>query len=545
MLSRRGLIQTGIAALTPWPAVAVAGEPAADPGFILGTQTHFSQGWLLPWMDRARDLGTKSLRDGLAWPSIETRRGVYAFDPYRVDYLDKARRDGVRILLCIDPRHPAYDDGHTAFSPEAQQAYASYLNAVLDRYGDVVGAIEVGNEINGAGGMDGPASAQRAKAHVSLLTAVYRTVKPRHSDVKILGGSTNVIGVGFLETIFEAGGLDVMDGVAVHPYRTHAENVDVELSALTAAMARHGRVVPIHATEFGSEFDDAALSSPLMLKMVAMLGAAGLPQASWYALSDEAAFRNMGLFTQRQALKPAGETFRFLQRSLLGRDRPVRVETDDLAHVYRFGGNGIVAWGAPRPIRVKGQGQARDARGRPISMPTALSDTPFVVLGDVQLELQPGDCLADSLYQFGSTPWSYFARGADEVLHPLDWVNWDWTSYIGDRRFQPLAFNPTTLAPAGDRRGAISAILRYAPVTAGRVVYSVTISPSGTGDGVDVAIVHAGQTLRSAVVSETDFVFEEEITVAAGATIDLVVGPNQTFGGDLVTYRATVRKASS
>lgn len=525
------------------PASAQTPAPAGVPPLALGTQTHFSHGWRLPWMDRARSLGASRLRDGLGWAAIETRPGVYDFDPYHVDFLEKARRDGIGLLLCIDPRHPAYDDGHTAFSETARTAFAAYLDALLDRYGDVVKAIEVGNEINSQDGMSGDAGGRRAQAHVALLTTIHRQVKPSHPDVAILGGSTNVIGTGFLEHIFAAGGLEVMDGVAVHPYRDQAEHVDVELAHLTRAMSRHGRIVPIHATEFGSEVDRPEEASPLMLKMVAMLGASGVEQAFWYALSDEAAFRNMGLFTQRQALKPAGETFRFIQQQLLKGGRPRRVTSDDLSHVYRFGSAGSVIWGVDRPIRLHGDARAFDARGRPLPAPARLTEAPVVLLGDIRIDLGPCDIVADSFHQFATAPWSYFAQTPNGVLHPLDWVHWDWTSYIGDRVFQPLQFNPRSLAPAGTGRDPVVAVLRYTAPVAGRFALQARLSHAGErGDGVTATLSADHVVLETAVVSGEDFAVDRTITLEAGQTVDLAVGPNVTFGGDSVRYHVVLRR---
>jgi len=544
MLSRRAFVGSSSLALAT-PLLNPRAPAGQGPDFDLGAQTHFSHGWLLPWMDRARSLGARTLRDGLAWSTVETRPGRFAFDPYRVDFLDKARRDGVRLLLCIDPRHPGYDNGDTAFSPAAQQAFAAFLRALLDRYGDVITAVEVGNEINGERGMTGEAARHRPEAHVGLLTAIQRQVKPAHAHVAILGGSTNVIGVGFLERIFAAGGLEVMDGVAVHPYRSFAETVDVELTLLNDAMNRHGRPVPVYATEFGDQFDRPEDAPDLMLKMTAMLGASGVSRAFWYALSDEAHFRNMGLFTQRQALKPAGETFAWLQRRLLAGGRPERIVTDDLSHAYRFGRAGVVLWGVSRPLKISGQMGAFDSRGRPIALPDLLAETPVVLLGDVEVEMGPAATVADSFHQFSKAPWSYMAQTPDGQVHPLGWMRWDWTSYIGDRRFRPLAFNALTLAPAGAGDRGTKAILRYTAKAAGRFTYSAAVTHAGTGDGVDVAIAINERITEPAAVVKRDWSFERTLDVQAGDAIDLRIGPNATSGGDNVRYRAVVRSLTA
>lgn len=542
--TRRDLVSTGLAALLPWPgSPQLRGAPsaaAAGGGMGLGVQTHFSQRWRLPWIDRARDVGATILRDGLSWRAIETRPGQYRFDPYHCDFLDTGRRKGMRFLLCIDPRHPVYDKGDTAYTPQAMEAFADYLAALLDRYGDVVMAIEVGNEINGQRAVTGRAAKDRAASHVALLAVIRDRVKPRHPDIMILGGSTNVIGVGFLETVFAAGGLEVMDGVAVHPYRSHPEHVDVELLALNAAMARHGRILPIFATEFSDAFLTPERASPHMVKMVTLMAAAGVSQAFWYALSDQRWFQNMGLFTAQQTPKPAAETFDFLQSALLPHDRPSRVQTDDLAYVYRYGAAATVLWGAPREIRIVGPGRAHDARGRPIALPTQMSPEPVVILGDVRVELRRSAWIADSFYQFGRSPWSYFARTREGGRHPLDWVYWDWTSYIGDTRFRPLAFNPEGLAVSGHGDSAVEAVLEYSADSARKVRCQTVLSHSGEGDGLMVSLRLQDRELRGFSLKSQTLSFSDEIEMKRGDVLSLVINPRLRSVGDRVKYRLTV-----
>ena len=541
MLSRRALMASGLAPLMLPACGAFAQTSAPSSGMTLGVQTHFSHGWHLPWMDIARSLGATTLRDGLNWSTIEKKPGEYTFDRFYVDYLEAARRKRMDVLLTILPNHPAYDGGQTAHTPEAMSAYANYLAAILDRYPDVVTAIEVGNEINGQGGMSGPAARDRARSHVALLRAVHDRIKPTHSRVAILGASTNVIGIGFQEQIFAAGGLEVMDGVAVHPYRAYAEHVDVELAALTAAMKRHGRPVPIYATEFSDSFKTAEMAAPHLLKMAVLMAASGVARAYWYAIQEERAFPNMGLFTQRQARKPGADAFEFVEKTLIPLGDPVRVETDGLSFVYRYGDKAVVLWGAPRAISVSGRVQAHDARGRPCALPTRLGDDPVILVGPAEVVLGEPDWLADSFYQFGQAPWSYFAEDKAGVKHPLDWVNWEWTSYIGDRRFRPMSFTPKAVAPKGDAARPVGAVLRYTFPEVRRIRASIEIHHGGrSGDGVDVTVRHGDRILDAFPLSAATRTLTFDVDGLAGDALELMIGPHATAGGDTVGYRMTI-----
>lgn len=523
------------AALLALPAGASA--DGANPGMILGAQTHFSQGWQLQWFDRAQDIGVANLRDGLAWDAVEKKPGVYDFTPALTRHLEEARKRKIDLLLTLQPNNRNYDGGKTAFSPQARQAYADYISALLDRYGDVVSAIEIGNEVNAANNITGDAAKDRAGAYTAILRDVYATVKPKHPKALILGGSTNVVGSGFLGSLFEKGALQVMDGVVVHPYRSTPENLDWELNNLTAIMKRAGAVKPIYATEFSDQFDRPEQAAPHLLKMVAQMGAAHVARSYWYALADQSFFKNMGLFDEAQRRKPGGDAFAFVQSALMPQGDPVRIEAGDRrTFIYRYGAKTYVMWGAARPLVLDGQVRARDARGQNIPRPTALSGDPIVLDGDFKYSLGQSPVLADSLYEFGAAPWSYFAKTADGKLNPLSVTDWEWTSYLGGRYYKPLRINGDNLAPAGDGAKPIQAVERFTAPRPMKVRVVGSWRP-GKGDGVDVHILHNGRELRSNLVTTALRVDDLKVDLAAGDTLDFAVGPNQAVGGDSTAVR--------
>lgn len=531
------------AAATPFRSVAAgAASPAASPSggdhLVLGAATHFAQGWPFSWFDNAKSIDITELRDEVSWATIEPQPGVYKFDPYFFDFLDRARRNGVSMLLVMQPQHPHYDNGQTAFTPEACAAYANALAALLAKYGDIISGVEVGNEINGDG-MKGPAAQHRAESHVLLLRAVWARVKPQYSKIAILGGSTNVIGVGFLEKIFAQGGLEVMDGVAIHPYRSYAEHVDLEFDALTEVMRRHGPVRPIWATEFGDQFVNNDLAPPHLLKMAAIMGAAHVKRAYWYALSDERWYRNMGLFDSRGGFKSVAKTFRLLQRELVPLGDPTRLPTDGRTYIYRYGANTYVMWGAERPIAITGQARARDASGKVIALPAALSADPVILDGAFTYTLGDSPVLADSFLEYGAAPWSYFIETKGGVLHPARRVDWDWTAYMGDRQYQPLQISPKSLLPGGNGANPLKAVLRYTAQTPLRcgLDLDLDLKSSSKGDGIDLQVKQNGKVIQSLIVKDRLQLDSLVLDLAPGDQLDFVIGPNVTFGGDETEYR--------
>ncbi len=510
----------------------------------LAVQTHFSQGWPLSWMDGVKDAGAAAIRDGAPWASVERAPGEYQFPAALDAYMAKARNQGLRVVVAVIPSNPLYDAGQTVRSAHAVRAFAQYLNALLDRYGGTIIGVEVGNEINTKGGMTGLPYGERAQAYAQLLSQVYPAVKVRRPDVAILGGSTNVIGVGFLEDIFSAGGLAFMDGVVIHPYRQHPEGVDDELAHLEAVMAKHGAVRPIYATEFGREFDDPAMAAPHMVKMVALMGAAHVRWSSWYVLRDEPFFRNMGLLTADGSPKAAFRAFRMIESVLVPRGDPVRIDAGDAGtFIYRYGEKAYVMWGGDRPVAFSGKPLIRDAEGRTIAAPTKLADQPIVVTGDFAFKLGASPAVADSLYEFGKAPWSYFAQTPDGALHPLGLIDWEWTSYYGGRGFKPLRINADSLAPAGDGAHPLQAVERYTSSSTGPVVIEASYSLAGRGDGVSVHILHNGRAILSDMVDRKLEVKGLRVDLNAGDRLDFVVGPNRRAGGDSTSLRVRLLRA--
>jgi hypothetical protein len=521
------------------PAIALyAATPACGAGadgrhaMTLAVQTHFSQGWPLSWLPKARALGATAIRDGLPWGSVEAHPGVYTFPPALDAYMHAAAAAGMRVVVTIAPTNPLYDQGKTVQTPEGVAALASFLDAVATRYGQTLQGIEVGNEINTHGGLSGPAAADRAAGYARILAGVYPHFKSKHPDILILGGSTNVIGVGLLDAIFRAGGLANMDAAVVHPYRAHAEGIDLELDRLQAAMTRSGGVKPIYATEFGEEFDDPSESAPLLIKMVAMMGASHVAWSSWYVLHDEPYFRNMGLLDPSGQQKPAARAFSLAQHDLIPVGDPVRVDTGDSgAFVYRYGNGAYVMWGLPQAVSFQGQPRVRNAVGDVVAAPKTLSDDPVIVDGPIQLHFGDDQVVADSLYEYGRAPWSYFARAADGALHPLSLVDWEWTSYFGCRTCKPLRINADSLAPGGDQASPIAAVERFTAKSDETVEAVGQLSVSTKGPGVLFSLAHNGSGIFATPITGAYTLQPVRVSLRAGDTLDVIVAPRTTSSG--------------
>lgn len=506
----------------------------------LGVTTHFSQGWPISLVDRAKSVGVGTIRDSLHWPDIEKSPGVYDFSVKKTQHITTACAQGMTVLLGIEPRNPLYDEKMTAHSPGAQLAFANYIKAIADRYSGCVVAIEVGNEINGRGGMTGPAATARAASHTALLKAVFQRVKPSHPDIAILGGSTNAIGTGFLKSIFAAGALDYMDGVAIHPYRKDPEAVDWEIERLRDAMRAAGKVRTIWVTEFSRDFAQPADAATFFLKMLTLMQGAGVKDMYWYALIDQSWFPTMGLLTLKGEEKPGARAFAYAANHLVPQGPARRVDHIDptLFH-FRYGPNTHVIWGTRRPITVGPNARFRDASGAIIPGTIELSDEPIIVENAANLQFGRAEVLADSKYGFANAPLSWFAVSKSGALSPLVPIDWKWTSYLGSKSVPQMIVNPTGIGPAGQ----YSALVRYTADQSVAAIASFCLAPLGKfGDGVTAAMHHNGKQIWSGPVGilSGKKVSHVAVKLQTGDNVDLVIRPNANAGGDRMAYRFRV-----
>ena len=510
---------------------AIAGSACLSPinglAMKLGVATHFEQGWGTEWLAKAKAVGADLIRDEQSWGKIELSPGNFNFPASQSNYLQMAAGENIPALLVFTSGNTLYDSGHTPYTAEGRQAYANFIVEVLKKYGSEVKEIEVWNEFNG--NYSGPGAGDRSQSYTLLLKTVWDTVKPLFPDVAILGGSTNVIGSGALESLFKLGALNYMDGVVVHPYRNNPEHVDDELTHLQAVMARYGTVKPIYATELSNNFANAADAPAWMVKMVTLLSSAHVAEADWYSLVDEPWFQNMGLYSQAGDAKPAAAAFSFMQ-TLLDKGDAVRVNPDDdLTLVYRYGADTFVMWGVGQNVSFAPGSHVYNAMGQEISAPTTLGMTPVVVTGGYTLGST--NVVADSLMQFNEGDWQYFAKTKAGVLTALENIDWDWTSYLGNKWTNPLRVNADAVTPFGDASNPIQVVERFVSDRAQTIKINATWN-TGVGDGVDLHILVNNVEVLTKVFQGAFSLDGYAVTLKAGDTLDFALGPNQTFGGD-------------
>lgn len=546
-IHRQALAATCALAAMASALLAGTANPAAaaipDQGpFTLGVQTHYSQGWSTNTVTMAKAVKAATLRDSAPWTAIETSPGVYNLTHATLSRLDQACAAGNRLILTEVPKNPLYDSGKMVYSAGAKTAYAKFVSALLGRLGPCVVAVEVGNEINGPGTLNYPSGTDWVDAYVSLLSTLRTTIKARYPGVAILGGSTNLIGTGFLDQLFAGGMLPLVDGVVVHPYRSRAHSVDLELRALFAAMEARGRVVPVWATEWSHDITDANLAASEEIKMIVLMAASGVKHASWYALLDQPSFPNMGLYAST-TLKPQGRAYGFAQSMIVPFGRPTRVDFGDpLFNAWRYPDGRMVVWGSPRTITLGGSPQIYNAQGTllPAATTIAIDHNPVLIVNGSVLSAGRSTVIADIHSGYGTPQWTYWSQNAKGAYGTLTYTN-DWfTGYYAGIWVKPLRIGMGQARPAGTGTNPIRAVLRHTATAPASAELYACMTKVVQGDGVDYQVRRNGTVIAKGVLTGKTVLTAVPVDLATGDRFELAFGPNQTSTGDLFNFRATL-----
>lgn len=512
--------------------------------FRLGVQTHFEQGWSTDLIERAKQLGAPAVRDEIGWAKVETKLGVYDFSGADA-YMRPLFEAGLTPLIVINDSNPLYDEGKTPHSSEGRAAFAAYVSAILSHYGAGAVRIEIGNEVNSGDFVDGPFVQDQPQFFAATVRAVRDRLDRDHPEAGIICSGLNTVAIGFYRAFFRRGGLVACDAISVHPYRDNPDSLMPDLERLKALMREYGGEKPIYATEFGDWFENPDDAPDYMIKMVTQLAAAGVHEAYWYALRDEEWWPNMGLLDREgKAPKPAAKAFELLQAKLIPLGRPRALSDDPTIQAFAFGsqGRGFVLWGSGADITVTGDASYLDSLGDEIAPVTRLTDKPVIILGQgVTVQVGPSDLVADSLYQYGQPPWSYYALRPDIGLVPLEIIDWDWTSYRGAPDLAPLAVRDDWITTARFRDEPYHAIERFTADEGGLYRIRGWWEASPKTEPSQLFIRHNRRTIAEAAITRERFALSGlSLRLAPGDTVDFELAPAGPGGDGSVRRRVWI-----
>jgi hypothetical protein len=200
-------------------AEAIPESPRRDDR--IGVCTHFDQNWsveqVMPLIARS---GAGWIRDDFVWAGMEPKPGNYHIPPKAKNWIQAARRAGLKIDLILAYGNPAYADRYDT------AAYAQAAGWLARELGNDVQAIEILNEPNNFGFRDlyrgqwngnepnGSVSPYLQK-YVQILNAAAKEIKLANPHMEVIGlgtpapASFRMIALGLVPQV---------DGLTDHPY---------------------------------------------------------------------------------------------------------------------------------------------------------------------------------------------------------------------------------------------------------------------------------------------------------------------------------------
>ncbi|MEM9781180.1 MAG: hypothetical protein AAF899_01785 [Pseudomonadota bacterium] len=517
----------------------------------LGVATHFAQGWEHDLIPAIEQVEAGHARDAIYWSQVERVPGVYLFDRRSTEYPARLIADGTDMVMLFRATHPDVENGHTVQSGPALSAFAEFVAATVAAYPEV-DTVEIGNEFNGTfvvGPLEKEGPVVRAKAHARIVAAVAERLRQTAPEVTILGGAAHSIPLVYLEALGEAGLMDDIDGLVVHPYTSPPEHVGEHLRIALQALGRPD--LAIHATEFGQERTTPRAAADYLVRMATAMAAAGVDSATWYALIEQRKYPGMGLLNADGTERPAGAAFRLMQR-LLALGTPKRIDLGPGLRAYDFAGRGLVVWGLERTVTAPAGLDWTDATGAPQAAPTLSPEAPLIAFSPTPIRFEDmvsaedRGIIDDSYYGFTlapGTPWRRMAQALSGKTVELTMQGGGrrgtaWRPYLGDRWLNPLSVSERVVIPA------------VFPKETGPVVYEVVeeidLVATGTetlcaafrhdgdrGDGVDLTLSLDGVEIEQAGLQPGE-TLSWRVTTGEAQRATLTVSPREGAGGDRI-----------
>lgn len=331
-----------ISLLTPAlvAASALAGVP--QPGVDLspwGCQIVWaSDPNLTTYMNHLQSAAAQVARGDLIWWSLcENPVGTFEFvspnvpgwESWNADnWLTQLEARGIEPYALLAYNHPVLSGDQGPNTAQERQDFGDYAVAAATRYADRIDIWEIYNEPNLAQFWG---TAPSAADYTALVAHVAPRLRAADATTIIVGGVTSGIDMAYLTQCFDAGLLQHIDKLSVHPYRTtHPESVNSELAALRSLMDTYagGPSVEIWTGEWGYNAAYTELGSTqaereegqarVLTRMMLNNLTQGVELSIWFSVHGWDTLEDWGLtpWNNPAATRPSHTAFQVLNATL-------------------------------------------------------------------------------------------------------------------------------------------------------------------------------------------------------------------------------------
>lgn len=346
-----------------------------DP-FIVGVCSHelHLPGSRAKGFELLRQAGIESVRTDAHWAFIERQRDKLAVEPHWNEYLSKTQAQGIDSLFILGYGNIHHGNGHKPRSEPVRAAYNRYVAFIAQQLRGRVRHYEVWNEWD----LEDPDDPESTQDYARLVADAAGIIRQQDPNAKVLAGAVTSQGIrsGFAKRLIEAGVMQSVDGISLHPY-VHCNSRDqatpeawIEWLAGVALDLSNAadQPVPIYLTEMawpahkGACGIDETLQAAYLARSYFL--AKTLPSVRgywWYDFRNDGTDirereHNFGLLRQDYTPKPAYAVLEAISPIIKGFRFLGHVgETDKDTVQLRFANAGeqlLVAWSTDRPRSV-------------------------------------------------------------------------------------------------------------------------------------------------------------------------------------------------
>ncbi|MCH2341917.1 MAG: hypothetical protein MK363_18790, partial [Pseudomonas sp.] len=323
----------------------------------------------------------ESVRTDAHWAFLERKRDQLKVERHWPAYLAGNEAQGIESMFILGYGNRFHGDGKKPRSEPVRTAFNRYVAFTAEQFRGRIKHYEVWNEWD----VEDPIDPQFTEDYARLITDAAGIIRQHDPDAKVLAGAVTTKGIesGFALRLIEAGIMQSVDGLSLHPYvhcRRRGQNtpeawiewlagVDMELSRAA------NQPVPLYLTEMawpahqGTCGIDQTLQAAYLARSFFLVRT--LPNVRgywWYDFRNDGTDKherehNFGLLRQDYSPKPAFRVLEAISPIIKDYQFLGRVEESRNSVLLQFG-NGqeqlLVAWSTTdqtRPVTITSAGK--------------------------------------------------------------------------------------------------------------------------------------------------------------------------------------------
>jgi hypothetical protein len=329
--------------LTSLPITRAADLPELVLPQGAGVNIHFTRGHTQD-LDMIAAAGFKFIRMDFSWGGTERKKGEYNWAEYD-ELTANLEKRGLRAIYILDYSNSLYEeqvvekDSRTGQEhkttasprrPESVAAFARWAGEAAKHFRGRRVIWEIWNEPNIGFWKPKPDVQQ----YIALAKATCQAVRANDPQATIIAPASSEFPWAFLEAMFQAGLLEQLDAVSVHPYRNYQrppETAVEDYLKLRALIERYAspakRGMPIISGEWGYATHDKGVSLETQAAFLVRQQLAnllnGIPLSIWYDWKNDGqdtAYNehNFGTVVHDLKPKPAYEALQVMTKQLAG-----------------------------------------------------------------------------------------------------------------------------------------------------------------------------------------------------------------------------------